>query len=163
MGMILAALQILLTGFLSMFSSMPAAAQNPDATPTYGVEEIAAPIGEEPFELRVQAGGPLDGRDMLPEGCRGFIASAPDFDLDYLAADVGLQIAVQSDADTTLAVSDPDGGWHCSDDADGLMPIVLISSPPSGRYTIWVGTYRESRSARSTLVISDYVDQALSD
>jgi len=152
--MILAAIRVLMAIFAGAFSSMPAASQNPGATPTYGEEVLISPL-EEPFEVGVQAGGPIKVDQDLPAPCRGYIASAPDFDLTYEAANLPLYIYVSSDSDTTLAVADPEGTWHCSDDDIGLNPVVHIETPPSGVYTIWVGTYRESGAERAGLFISE--------
>ena len=140
---------------LGAFAAMPAASQNPGATPTYGDVELISPIGAEPYEVRLQAGGPIKAREILPGDCRGHIASAPDFDLHYQAGAMPLYIYVESDTDTTLAVNAPEGAWHCSDDHNGLNPAVMFEAPESGHYTIWVGTYRDSGNERAVLIISE--------
>ncbi len=152
--MILAAIRLLAAIIMGAFSAMPAASQNPDATPTYGEETLVSPL-EEVFEVRVQAGGPIKAATELPAPCRGYIASAPDFDLTYEAGGLPLFIYVESDSDTTLAVTDPSGAWHCSDDAIGLNPALEIAAPASGLYSIWVGTYRGSGAERAMLYVAE--------
>lgn len=160
--MTLAALRLLLAMFLGMSSPMPAASQNPEATPTYGEEELISPL-EETFEVRVQAGGPIPAEDELPVPCGGYIASAPDFDLRYEASGIPLYIYVESDSDTTLAVTDPEGVWHCSDDDMGLNPAISIARPLSGVYAIWVGTYRGGTAERAMLYVSEIPPEAQAD
>ena len=136
--MVLAAIRILLAMIMGISTSMPAASQNPEATPTYGEETLTSPL-EEPYEIRVQAGGPIKATQELPAPCVGYIASAPDFDLTYEAGDV----------------QDPNGTWYCSDDDIGLNPAIEITAPPSGEYFVWVGTYRESSAERAMLYVSE--------
>lgn len=152
--MIWAAIKVLFGMLAAMFPAMPAAAQNPEATPTYGEETLISPL-EEPYEIRVQAGGPIKAAQELPAPCVGYIASAPDFDLTYEAGDATLYVYVESDSDTTLAVQDPNGTWYCSDDDIGLNPAIEIATPPSGEYFVWVGTYRESSAERAMLYVSE--------
>jgi len=152
--MALAAIRILLAMIMGMSTSMPAASQNPAATPTYGEETLVSPL-EEPYEIRVQAGGPIKATQELPAPCVGYIASAPDFDLTYEAGTAPLYIYVDSNSDTTLAVQDPDGTWYCSDDDIGLNPVIEIEAPASGEYFMWVGTYRENSAERAMLYVSE--------
>jgi len=152
--MFLAVIRILVAMVTGFFSSMPAASQNPGATPTYGEETLISPLAE-PYEIRVQAGGPIKAAQELPSPCVGYIASAPDFDLTYEASGATLYLYVDSNSDTTLAVHDPGGNWHCSDDDIGLNPVVTITDPPSGAYSVWVGTYRETSAERAMLHIME--------
>jgi len=152
--MILAATKALLAVAMSSVPQVPAASQDPDATPVYGVEAVTSPL-DETIEVRVQAGGPITVRDELPPPCRGYIGSAPDFDLNYEAGDQTLFIYVESDSDTTLAIQAPGETWHCGDDERGLNPSVVIGEPSSGLYSIWVGTYRDGGAARAMLYVSE--------
>jgi len=152
--MVLAAIRILLAMIMGMSTSMPAASQNPAATPTYGEETLVSPL-EEPYEIRVQAGGPIKATQELPAPCVGYIASAPDFDLTYVAGTAPLYIYVESNSDTTLAIQDPGGVWYCSDDDIGLNPVIEIEAPASGEYFMWVGTYRENSAERAMLYVSE--------
>ena len=57
--------------------------------------------------------------------------------------------------DTTLLVHTPDGKWVANDDGGkGAAPEVTFASPKSGRYDVWVGTFKKQND-RGTLVISE--------
>src|SRR5690606_4508404 len=62
------------------------------------------------------------------------------------------------DSDTTLVVNGPDGLWYCDDDSNGgLNPQVTFSSPRSGTYHIWVGTFNGGMTS-ATLYISEVAE-----
>ncbi len=70
-------------------------------------------------------------------------------------SDLYFSFAAETSADTFLLINDPDGDWWVMDDNDdGLDPAFGITSPPSGRYDIWVGTWAED-SVTGTLFISE--------
>jgi hypothetical protein len=75
-------------------------------------------------------------------------------DFQTLAGILPLIFSVQSPADTTLVVNDPNGNWLCNDDTDGLNPEVRIDGPIAGRYDVWVGTYNTGALEPATLQIS---------
>ncbi len=97
------------------------------------------------------------------EDCNGFInADAPDVTLN-LDTDGGLPLYIYAqatdDEDLTLLVEFPNGDVDCNDDADGLNPGLVDENPESGRYAIWIGSFRargqtESQS-RATLFLSE--------
>lgn len=89
----------------------------------------------------VRAGGAYDAASRINATCRGYITAEPSFSLRYTAGGLPLNIGVNSQMDTTIAVRAPDGSWHCSDDTDGVNPRVSWESPSSGEYQIWVGRY----------------------
>jgi hypothetical protein len=78
---------------------------------------------------------------MLKSGCRGYATAAPDFNINYSAGGYQLNVYAKSDSDITLIVNAPDGSWYCSDDVYGTHPHVNFSSPMSGLYNVWIGTY----------------------
>ena len=66
-----------------------------------------------------------------------------------------LTFKLTASEDTTLLISSPNGRWFCDDDSGGdLDPLITISSPASGRYNIWVGTYNDSM-VQSTLMVTE--------
>jgi len=133
-------------------------AQNLSQPPTYGSVNLSTGFTSDPYSVRLSAGGTIDARQTLGGSCRGMIASPPDFQLYYNAGRVyPLHIFVQSGADTTLVINDPDGNWRCNDDGMGnLNPLVSYTNPPSGRYDIWVGTLWSSAGLpHATLFISE--------
>lgn len=120
-----------------------APAQTSGAQPSHGTVVLEAGFPDDPHSVGVRAGGAYDAM-RLDQSCSGFVNEAPNLALDYEAGDYDLYISAASDADTTLAVSGPDGTIHCNDDSgeSGLNPGLQISGPASGRYEIWVGTYQ---------------------
>lgn len=117
--------------------------QTPGATPSHGTVVLEAGFPDDPHSVGVRAGGAFDAT-RLDQNCAGFVNEAPNLALDYRAGTYDLYISAASDADTTLAVSGPDGSVHCDDDSGtgALDPGVQITEPASGRYQIWVGTYQ---------------------
>ena len=107
--------------------------------PAYGTIELEAGFWPDPNTTNVLAGGEV-GLESL--GYHGFVAEAPDLDLHYAAGGNSLYIYVtEQDDDTVLLVNDPSGNWHFNDDAIGWQPGIEFSSPESGLYSIWIGTY----------------------
>lgn len=135
-------------------------APDPNLRPTYGTVHLDAGFRNDPWQLRIEAGGDIDARAVAP-GCAGFVAGAPDIDLAYRAGAYSLYIFAISEADTTLVVNAPDGSWHCSDDALALGPLVTFESPAAGFYNIWVGSVSD-RLEQAELLVSE-VDPAASD
>ncbi|MFN3597814.1 MAG: hypothetical protein ACK41D_11155 [Rubricoccaceae bacterium] len=88
----------------------------------------------------VRAGG-SDRVSVTGSGCSGFIASATPTAAVRADAPGPFSIWATSSTDLTLVVADPDGQWHCSDDARGTDPAVTFARPKRGTYLVWVGTF----------------------
>src|SRR5690606_35342253 len=133
--------------------------QRPDwaAAPTYGTVELSAGFRPDPWRRSLQAGGSHDVGASVGGQCVGYInASAPDIDLNYDAGSLlSLHFRAASSADTTLAVLDPAGTWHCNDDGIGLDPVVTIHNPRSGNYNVWLGVRGSTRYEPAELLISE--------
>jgi hypothetical protein len=138
----------------------PAAAQNPNAEPNYGEIELESGFAPDPRVIALRAGGSLPASNAR-SNCRGFITEAPDVRLHYEARSLPLIISVAAPADTTLVVNGPDGTWYCDDDGgeNGLNPSIRLNDPASGRYEIWVGTYRAGATQNASLHISEVRSQ----
>lgn len=135
-------------------------AQDVTAAPSYGDVSLSAGFTPDPYEVSVYSGGPIDASETLGGQCRGFIATAPDFDLYYNAGSFPLILSANADADTTLVVNTPDGRWFCDDDSgDGFDPLLHFPTPETGLYNIWIGTYGNSNLAPATLSISELFSQ----
>jgi hypothetical protein len=72
-----------------------------------------------------------------------------------------LIFSVNSTADTTLVINDPNDNWVCDDDGGniGLNPSITFANPVSGQYDVWVGTYAPGRLEPSQLNISEQTSQ----
>ncbi|MBS0384845.1 MAG: peptidase S1 [Proteobacteria bacterium] len=138
----------------------PAAAQNVDLDPSYGTTTLASGFRPDPFTVEVRAGGSIDAQSINP-ACKGFIASAPDLRIIFSAGALPLIISAASDADTTLVVHGPEGGWYCDDNsgANGRNPSLRFNHPQSGQYDIWIGAPAGDRLQAAELDISEAMSQ----
>jgi hypothetical protein len=131
----------------------PARAQpDPNLQPTYGSVTLKAGFLPDPFKKDVLAGG--DFKTNLG-GVNAHVAKAPDFRLFYTKGKFPLTFKVKSVGDTTLLINLPDGTWVADDDSGGgLDPLIRLANPQSGRYDIYVGTYKKDLLA-ATLYITE--------
>ncbi|HIG73814.1 MAG TPA: peptidase S1 [Bacteroidetes bacterium] len=100
-------------------------------------------------EVSIQAGG-NDRVAVQGSGCSGYITNTAPNGAVMWSGSGALSIYAVSGEDATIVVSDPDGRFHCSDDANGSNPAVTIAQAKSGRYLVWVGLW-EPGTAGATL------------
>jgi hypothetical protein len=142
-----------------MTLAAPALAQDTGATPNYGTVSLNSGFTPDPRVVSLRAGGSL-AASGISSSCTGFITNAPDVRLHYEAGSLPLIISVAASSDTTLVINGPNGDWYCNDDGgEGSNPSVRFNSPVSGRYEIWVGTYRSGNSQPARLHISEVSSQ----
>ena len=143
-----------------ILAALPAAAQDINADPNYGVVNLRAGFNPDPQVIGLRSGGQINAQSV-GGACRGYISSAPDVRLVYAAGNLPLIISVRSSADTTLIVNGPDGSFYCDDDGgnEGMNPQVRFNRPTSGRYEIWVGTYGNASLQPAELYISEVSSQ----
>jgi hypothetical protein len=134
-----------------------AEAQDWRLNPTYGGVSLVTGFSPDPYLVNLQSGGSINAAQSIGGSCRGYVANAPDFRLNYSAGNIlPLIISVSSGSDTTLVVNAPDGRWYCNDDGgQGLNPSLRWNSPMSGQYDIYVGTYGSASYRNATLSISE--------
>lgn len=114
-----------------------------EGDPLYGAIDLAAGPPETAMALDMLAGGYEDA-SQLGGNCYGFVASSPDFQLDWQETIGPLRITTLSDEDTVLVMRRPDGTWLCRGTmSDGAPPVLALSELSAGSYRIWVGTERE--------------------
>ena len=119
-------------------AAAPAAQQmRPAARPAAGTLSPRADRAAETLQVPLRAVS-QSGMDDCPGY---FDPAAPDAVVQWPGG--ALQMTVRSEFDATLAVSGPDGQWHCNDDGDGVAPVVDLANAPRGRYAVWVGSYGE--------------------
>lgn len=133
-----------------------ALAQDYTEPPSFGQVTLNAGFTPDPYVRNLTAGGSIRAQDRFSD-CRGYIANAPDFSVNYTAGSYPLIFTVDSDADTTLVINGPDASWYCDDDGaeSPLNPLVRFSNPQSGRYDVWVGTYSRGAGVPATLFVSE--------
>ena len=139
--------------------STPAPTGDLDTTgePYFGTLRLSAGFADDPRLIQVRAGGSADS-SFLPIECRdAAIGFRPDVRLIYQAGTIlPLNISAYSRTDDhVLVVQLPDGRFVCNDDYSGLDPAVLLASPQSGTYNIWVGVYGGG-FGDGTLAISEF-------
>ncbi len=106
-----------------------------------GAEHLALAAAAEET-LPVPVGGPVELASLgLRPACLGAVSSTADAVVDVPAGIGRMSMRVLADADTTLAVRDPAGGWHCSDDAPGgaYYPEINVDAPAAGAWVVWAG------------------------
>lgn len=147
-------MRIRLIALAALALGQTAAAQDPNAPPSYGTVRLHGV--PDPHVVRLQSGGRIDAA-RLGTACSGFVAEAPDVRLTYTRGTLPLFISAVSEADTTLVVNAPDGSWHCNDDSrpGSVNPSVRFATPQSGRYEIWVGTRAGPQFHPARLEISE--------
>ncbi len=120
---------------------------------------LTAGFEPDPFTTVLAAGGVIEA-SSIDGFCSGTIAGSPDFVLSYTSGDWPLRFLVTSDADTTLVVRTPTGEVLCNDDSDGLNPAIALTSPASGQYEVFIGTFDPSAGfPEATLAITELLDQ----
>lgn len=148
--------------------SLAASAQDYQLQSLHGSAELYGNFGPEPYVVSLTAGGFNDAR-TISNDCVGSISEAPSFELEFNNPLAPIGIFVNSNADATLVVNDPDGQWHCNDDfwEDGdTSPGLIFEYPLSGIYDIWVGAYSaEGNFSAAELILLDldprWEDQSL--
>ncbi|NKB35310.1 MAG: hypothetical protein GKR91_19605 [Pseudomonadales bacterium] len=129
--------------------------QSTEGEPRFGTQVLSSGFSPDPQLLELVPGG-TDSVSGLPGDCFGYInESQPDVRISFQSGANPLSLFVNSNIDTTLLVSDPEGNWHCSDDSSYLSdanPGVLIDAPLSGYYNLWVGTYAEDADPLYTIL-----------
>ena len=132
-----------------------ALAQNYSAPPTYGSVNLNAGFTPDPYNVNITSGGSIAASNVSSE-CRGWVANAPDYSVNYAAGGYDLTIGATSNSDTTLLVNGPNGEWYCDDDGgQGLNPLIHLNNPNSGRYDVWIGSYSQGDFAATTLSVSE--------
>ena len=137
-----------------------AIAQDTSLQPNFGQVNLTTGFTPDPRVVSLQAGGDISAQ-RAGSNCAGFITNAPDVRLVYTAGSLPLIISVASQSDTTLVVNAPDGTFYCDDDGgvNGANPSIRFNTPQSGRYEIWVGTYRSGQAQAARLHISEVSSQ----
>lgn len=153
-------LPLAVAGFCAALSAPQLFPQDLNGESLNGTVNLSGGFLPDPHVVDIVPGGDTQVED-LGAGCTGYIyAAQPDLKVVLDSASSQLGIFVNSNIDTTLVINDPDGGWHCNDDAEFLSnanPGVLFSDPANGTYDIWVGTYSDvGTDSTGRLVITEW-------
>jgi hypothetical protein len=140
----------------------------------FGGGELTSGFEPDPWGFPLTAGGgsnPVDIAtlglldDTTGEACgRAYVTRKPDFHFTFGAGDytlVRFYVVTENGADATLLINDPSGRWRCNDDHENpdwgneRAPVIDFTSPETGRYDIWVGSYDQSAHNPATLFVTE--------
>lgn len=120
---------------------------------------LAAGFTPNPTVLEGTGGGDRPAQEVVNTRrtatgpCLGYISTTPHEELTFASAFTNLELRVESDLDTTLIVSGPDGVW-CNDDNGGKDPAIVGQWLP-GQYRVWIGAYRAEEQPNYEFFITD--------
>ncbi len=158
----LSALEVLRTGATK---SLAAVQSQPDFSlpPAFGSVSLRAGFTPDPYSVEIIVGGEISASRAMSgynigrggDGrCRGNIAEAPDFRVQYQAgSSLPLIFRAVAGFDSTLVVNGPDGVWYCDDDSgEGRQAELQWDNPQSGQYDIWVGAYSSTNNYETAVL-----------
>jgi S1-C subfamily serine protease len=134
---------------------LSACATGPDISlePRYGLLELDDTSAAQ-HKVSIVSGGNNAAAFVLPAGCQGSIANAPDYRVQFNGSSDQLVFSVTAPGDTTLVINSATGDWICDDDSGGgYDPRITLHSPSTGQYDIWVGSFISSDYLNSVLTI----------
>lgn len=117
---------------------------------------LQAGFRDDPRILDVRVRGTVSAEGMAP-GCVGYVHTEPTLILDYTASSVWplhIYAIGATGVDANLMIRTPRGQILCNDDFHGLDPAILIPTPDSGEYQIWVGLW-SGGTGMARLLISE--------
>lgn len=121
--------------------------------PNYGELTLKAGFANDPRTINVTAGGNLT---VVYKGVTTHVTKQPDFKVHYTAGRFPLTFYTESSGETSLLINTPDGKWHIDDDSGkGLNAKIKFNNPKSGRYDVYVGTFRAQLERKTKLKISE--------
>jgi len=147
---------------------------NYDDPSNFGGGELTSGFEPDPWGFPLTAGGGTDPVDIATLGLmddatgvacgQAYVTRKPDFHFEFAAGDYTLVrffVITDNDSDATLLINDPSGRWRCNDDHENpdwgheRAPVVDFTSPETGRYDIWVGSYDQSAHNPATLYVTE--------
>ncbi|MGG5808411.1 hypothetical protein [Falsiroseomonas sp. CW058] len=146
---------LMAAGAMATLLAGAAVAQDFNRNPSFGTVNLRANFAPDPYSVNVTAGGQLPAERLGGASCVGSIANAPDVRLNYQAGGLPLYIAARSRADVTLVINLPNGRWLCNDDFEGTNAGVVLNTPQSGQYDIWVGHYDRGSRVPAQVLFSE--------
>ncbi|MDL1900001.1 hypothetical protein FBR02_04445 [Anaerolineae bacterium CFX9] len=124
----------------------------------FGYMTLRAGFTPDPFSFPVMAGGDIRAdtvRATNGDICYGHTTAEPTFSIIWEGNASFLRFYVEANHDLTMVINAPDASWHCNDDTFGLLPAIDFSAPATGRYDIWLGTFRPGERVNTDLLISE--------
>jgi hypothetical protein len=123
-------------------------------SPNFGTIRLSRNFTPDPKIYRGTSGGSIRASG-LSSNCSGWISRAPDHVMILLNSFDFLRIFAESSSDITLVVRMPNGDYRCNDDTYGTNP-ALDGRWSSGRYQIWIGSYKEGEMPSYILKLTEH-------
>lgn len=143
-----------------VLSSFPAIAQNvqtiviaPNSNQTRIENNVSGQIFSA-FSLPAILGQSKDGQG---NNCLGFVGDqAPDYTVNLTSDFSELNLEINSQGDTTMAIKTPDNIIYCGDDISTTNPdaSVTLTNIKSGQYQVWIGAFEEGDTLNYNLAIN---------
>jgi hypothetical protein len=152
-----------------------AATLNYNDPSNFGGGELTTGFTPDPWGFPLTAGGGSNPVDIAAlglldeatgEACgQAYVTRKPDFHFTFAAGDfplVRFYVVTDNDSDATLLINDPSGRWRCNDDhpvvegwSNERAPSIDFTTPETGRYDIWVGSYDQTSHNPATLYVTE--------
>lgn len=100
--------------------------------------ELSRGFTPDPMVGTGQAGGSVDASG-LSDDCEGYIGESPNHTVKLETSFEYLRFQVESEADTTLVLKNPDGQYYCDDGSDGTPTIGDMFM--IGDYEVYIGSH----------------------
>lgn len=128
---------------------------DPALEPSFGLVTLE-PGFTDPTTATVLSGGSNDVSAGNPgDGCVGFAATAPDYQIELSEPMDFLRVFFVGDRDTTLIIYGPDDAYYCNDDSfGGTNPTVDFEDAEAGFYSVWVGSFSSGDLSSGTLYVT---------
>jgi hypothetical protein len=95
-------------------------------------------------------------KDRQGNDCLGFVGDLPDYTLNLTESFSQLNLAINSQGDTTMAIQAPNNVLYCGDDISATNPnaSVTLTNLPTGEYKVWVGAFDQGDRLNYSLTIN---------
>ncbi len=97
-------------------------------------------------------------RNMTSGRPEGFVARAPDFELESRGNGYELEFRVESQCDSILLINTGGGNWYWDDDDNtdsALDAKIRLSRASDGLYDIWIGTI-DNETCNARLILETF-------
>jgi len=128
--------------------------------PLYGAIALDGPPGPGGVRIDLLAGG-YENAAQLGGDCLGFVASNPDFEMDWSEENGPITLRSESATPTVMVMYGPDQIWRCAAvGPEGSPPSLELNRAPEGLYRIWVGTALETDIAPDSVLVIEPLDMS---
>ena len=136
-----------------------------EAIEAIDIEAVALEPGMDAVSQDVTSDGEIPAFEAPTNNlsCTGFVADTPDYVFEWSGETELLRLFFEGDGDATLIVATPESGFVCNDDSHAhgtLNPLVDLSNPAEGRYSVFVGHVNPTEPVSGSLTIIESSEAA---